>query len=256
MRSHSEDEIGTCENFLGSFGLSAVMIAFQGLTKSYPGKPPLLDGVDLRINRGGFYFLTGANGAGKTTVFKLMTLNELPNRGEIFFDGKPISRLRHRQRAFHRRRVGMVFQDQDHWLLTRESIEENVALPLRISGIKGRKLRKRTLEQLERVGLAHRRTEQVNGLSGGEKQLVSIARALVLEPPLFLADEPTGNLDQAVAFKVMEVLKAIHQAGCTVVVATHDLNLIRAYSARTYLIKNRQVNEVRLLERPKTEAAG
>ena len=232
------------------------MIAFQGLTKSYPGKPPLLDEVDLRIDRGGFYFLTGANGAGKTTVFKLMTLNELPNRGEIFFDGKPISRLRHKQRAFHRRRVGMVFQDQDHWLLTRESIEENVALPLRIAGINGRTLRKRTLEQLEQVGLAHRKNEQVKGLSGGERQLVSIARALVLEPPLFLADEPTGNLDQAVAFKVMEVLRSIHQAGCTVVVATHDLNLIRAYRARTYLIKNRQVNEVRLLERPKTEAAG
>jgi len=175
-----------------------------------------------------------------------LMLIERPDSGEILFDGQDITRLSAAAQALHRRRIGMVFQD--YKLLARDTIEENVALPLRVSGLRGHRLRTRVGNQLERVGLADRRKEIVQGLSGGEKQLVSIARALAFDPKVFFADEPTGNLDQSMAFRVMELLLDLHQRGCTVVVATHDLSLIRSFRARTLLIKEHKVHEVRLSE--------
>jgi cell division transport system ATP-binding protein len=232
------------------------MIEFRQLTKSYSGRLPVLNGVNFRIDPGEFFFLSGVSGAGKTTVFRLLLMLDLPDQGEIHFDGVEITAFTPAQRARHRRRIGMVFQDQDNRLLANETIEENVALPLRISGLNGRQMRTKTDALLEQVGLAERKKELVKGLSGGEKQLVSVARALVFTPPVFFADEPTGNLDQSVAFKVMELLKAIHRSGCTVVVATHDINLIRSFHARTLLIKECKIHEVRLVKPPGAKAAG
>ena len=223
------------------------MIEFSGLTKSYPGRPPVLEDVKFKIGKGEFFFLSGVSGAGKTTVFKLLLMVELPDKGRIRFDGVDISDFAPALRATHRRRIGVVFQDQDNRLLVRESIEENVALPLRIAGLSGRDMRRRIHPLLEQVGLAGRGKEIVSGLSGGEKQLVSIARALVFNPQVFFADEPTGNLDQSIAFKVMNLLRDIHRSGSTVVVATHDLSLIRSFRARTLLIKDRKIQEVRLV---------
>ncbi len=140
----------------------------------------------------------------------------------------------------------MVFQD--YKLLGHDTIEDNVALPLRVAGYRGVRLRTRIDQQLGLVGLAERKREQVMGLSGGEKQLVSIARALAFDPKCIFADEPTGNLDQSMAFRVMELIRGLHQNGCTVIVATHDLNLIRSFRARTLLIKDRKVHEVRLAD--------
>jgi cell division transport system ATP-binding protein len=138
----------------------------------------------------------------------------------------------------------MVFQD--YRLLEEESLEENVGLPLRVAGYSGAKLRKTIHERLEQVGLADRRRDKALGLSGGEKQLIAIARALAFSPKVFLADEPTGNVDQSTAFRVMELIREIHRQGCTVIVATHDLELIRSFRARTLLIKDRKIHEVRL----------
>jgi ABC-type ATPase involved in cell division len=179
-------------------------------------------------------------------VFRLLMLIERPERGSIVFDDADITRLTPAERAHHRRRIGMVFQD--YKLLANDTIEENVALPLRVAGYRGGRLRSRIAQQLEQVGLAHRRRERVLGLSGGEKQLVSIARALAFDPKVFFADEPTGNLDQSMAFRVMELIQNLHRRGCTVIVATHDLSLIRSFRARTLLIKDRKVHEVRLAE--------
>ncbi|MBI4083630.1 MAG: ATP-binding cassette domain-containing protein [Candidatus Lambdaproteobacteria bacterium] len=207
---------------------------------------PVLSDVSLRIEPGSFVYLTGVSGAGKTTVFRLLTLQERPDRGEVLFGGVNVARFNADQRAHHRRAIGMVFQD--YRLLLNESVEDNVALPQRVAGVTGAELRRATRARLEEVGLAERAREPVLGLSGGEKQLVAIARALAFRPPVFFADEPTGNLDQTVAFKVMDLLKRIHERGSTVIVATHDLNLIRSYRARTLLIKERKVHEVRLVE--------
>lgn len=221
-------------------------VKITGLTKSYARMLPVLDDVSFHIDEGDFYYLTGVSGAGKTTVFRLLMLIERPDLGEILFDGEDITRLSQAGQAMHRRRIGMVFQD--YKLLARDTIEENVALPLRVSGLRGHRLRTRVGVQLERVGLADRRKELVQGLSGGEKQLVSIARALAFDPKIFFADEPTGNLDQSMAFRVMELLQDLHRRGCTVVVATHDLNLIRSFRARTLLIKDHKIHEVRLAD--------
>jgi cell division transport system ATP-binding protein len=221
-------------------------IELEGVSKSYLGMLPVLDGVAFSIEENGFYYLTGVSGAGKTTVFRLLMLIERPDRGAIVFDGADITRLSTAERAHHRRRIGMVFQD--YKLLANDTIEENVALPLRVAGYRGSRLRSRIAQQLEQVGLARRRRERVLGLSGGEKQLVSIARALAFDPKVFFADEPTGNLDQSMAFRVMELIQNLHRQGCTVIVATHDLSLIRSFRARTLLIKDRKVHEVRLAE--------
>lgn len=231
---------------MGSRKASVARIEFNAVSKSYLGMLPVLEQASFRIDAGEFFYLTGVSGAGKTTVFKLLTAMERPDRGEVRLDGDDVGALTPARRALHRRRIGMVFQD--YRLLGQESVEENVALPLRVVGERGRVLRRKVEQRLEQVGLAERRREPVLGLSGGEKQLVSIARALVFDPGVFFADEPTGNLDQATAFRVMELIQDIHRAGCTVIVATHDLSLIRSFRARTLLIKERRVHEVRLAE--------
>ena len=224
----------------------ATKIALEGLTKSYLGMLPVLDDVSCTIEEGEFYYLTGVSGAGKTTIFRLLMLIDRPDQGTVTFDGEDITRLRGAAQALHRRRIGMVFQD--YRLLAQDTIEENVALSLRVAGYRGGTLRRKTEQQLAQVGLADRRRERVAGLSGGEKQLVSIARALAFGPKVFFADEPTGNLDHTMAFRVMELIRNLHREGCTVIVATHDLGLIRAFRARTLLIKDRKLHEVRLAE--------
>lgn len=228
-------------------GIRVPKFKLENLTKSYLGMLPVLDNVSFKVDEGEFYYLTGVSGAGKTTVFRLLMLMERPDKGRVKFDGEDIMNLNSAEQAKHRRRIGMVFQD--YKLLGLESIEENVALPLRVAGFRGAKLREKTLRHLDQVGFAERRKEKVMGLSGGEKQLVSIARALAFGPTVFLADEPTGNLDKSMAFRVMELIRDLHRQGSTVVVATHDLNLIRSFRAKTLLIKDRKVHEVRLTDR-------
>lgn len=222
------------------------MIELKGVTKSYQRKLPVLDHAAATIQKGEFSYLTGVSGAGKTTVFRLLMRIERPDTGEVRVNGENVARLGPDARARHRRSIGMVFQD--YRLLSQESVESNVALPLRISGVPDSQARDVAAEKLKQVGLGGRGGERVVGLSGGEKQLVSIARALALSPLLLLADEPTGNLDQAMAFRIMELLREIHAGGCTVIVATHDVSLIRNFRARTLLIKERQIHEVRLIE--------
>jgi cell division transport system ATP-binding protein len=222
------------------------MIELDSVTKSYQRKLPLLDNARAVIGNGEFAYLTGVSGAGKTTVFRLLLRMEQPDSGKVRVNGEDVRNLKPEGRARLRRKIGMVFQD--YKLLLYDTVAENVALPLRIAGISPSRRTALVEERLRQVGLGGRGNERVVALSGGEKQLVSIARALALSPALLLADEPTGNLDQAMAFRIMELLREIHAGGCTVVVATHDVPLIRAFRARTLLIRERQIHEVRLVE--------
>lgn len=224
------------------------MIRLEGVTKSYQRLLPILDEASFTIEKGEFVYLTGVSGAGKTTVFRLLMLMERPDKGTLVLEDRVLGKLRLAERARHRRRIGMVFQD--YRLLPGETVAENVGLPLRVAGVNAAMERQKVLEKLEQVGMAGRAKDKVIGLSGGEKQLVAIARALVFSPPVLLADEPTGNLDQGMALRVMELLRQIHRDGCTVVVATHDLPLIRAFRARTLLIRDRKIHEVRLVDPP------
>jgi cell division transport system ATP-binding protein len=221
------------------------MIEFESVTKSYLGMRPVLEAASLGVGKGEFFYLTGVSGAGKTTVFRLLMRLEQPDQGHIRLNGKEITRLTPNQTAHHRRRIGMVFQD--YRLLLPLSVEDNVALPLRVAGWSRARTRDRVRDCLHWVGLGDRPRQVVKSLSGGEQQLVAIARAMVFDPPLVLADEPTGNLDQNMAHRVMSLLLRLHEQGTTVIVATHDLNLIRSFRARTLLIKDRVVHEVRLV---------
>jgi len=224
------------------------MIEFESVTKSYLGMRPVLDSADLFVGKGDFYYVTGVSGAGKTTIFRLLMRLERPDTGAIRLDGKDVIAMNPNQTAAHRRRIGMVFQN--YRLLPPLTVEDNVALPLRVAGWAGGRVRKRVRDCLEWVGLGERRQQIVKSLSGGEQQLAAIARAMVFDPPLVLADEPTGNLDQNMAFQVMSLLQRLNEQGTTVLVATHDLNLIRSFRARTLLIKDRMIHEVRLVDQP------
>ncbi len=230
------------------WGMHRRMIELTDVTKKYQRPLPVLDSVSCSVGAGEFVYLTGISGAGKTTVFRLLMLMERPDSGQIRFDGEELTRLPPARWHLHRRRVGMVFQD--YRLLQDQSIAHNVGLPLQVAGVAAAPMRKRVWERLEQVGLAERAQERVATLSGGEKQLVSIARAMVQAPRALLADEPTGNLDQTMAHRVLGLLQQIHSNGCTVMVATHDLALIRAFRARTLLIRDRKIHEVRLTEVP------
>jgi len=201
------------------------MIELKAVTKGYQRKLPVLDQASAAIGKSEFAYLTGVSGAGKTTVFRLLLRVERPDAGSVFVNGEDVSRLDIKGRARLRRGIGMVFQD--YRLLPHDTVAANVALPLRIAGMPEGRVRQIVEDKLKQVGLGGRGAERVVTLSGGEKQLASIARALAINPPVLLADEPTGNLDQAMAFRIMELLREIHAGGCTVIVATHDEELIK-----------------------------
>ncbi len=222
------------------------MIELNQVSKGYRKNIAVMQGATCSIHNGDFFFLTGVSGSGKTTLFKLLLRMERPDSGTVCFDGHDIARLKSKQVAEHRRNIGTVFQDLQ--LLEDESVEENIALPLLVSGLRRKHAMMRVSALLEQVKLASRGREKVFYLSGGEKQLVAVARALVFEPKLILADEPTGNLDIDAALRVMNLLRMMNAQGCTVMVSTHDLQVIRALRARTLIIKGQQLIEVQLAD--------
>jgi cell division transport system ATP-binding protein len=182
--------------------------------------------LDLHVARGEYLILCGASGAGKTTLLRIITAAERPDAGQVMVAGRNLAKLKRSAIPYLRRNIGVIFQDFK--LLTDSSIIENVALPLRICGIHGRKLRERVDEVLELVGLADNPFVRCVDLSGGEQQRVALARALVSDPVILLADEPTGNLDPESTAQVLRLLDLARERGLTVVLATHDPQVIRA----------------------------
>ncbi len=201
------------------------MLRFEGVSKCYDNGREALKEVSFEVSTGELAFVTGHSGAGKSTLIKLTALVERPSRGRVLVGGIDLASLRRHHVPYHRRRVGVVFQD--HRLLTDHTVFDNVALPLRVCGVRGREIGRRVRAALEMVGLRGREHSFPDGLSGGEQQRVGIARAVVHRPPLVLADEPTGNLDPQLSIDVMHLLEAFNRIGTTVIVATHDLGLIR-----------------------------
>lgn len=210
------------------------MILFDQVSKRYPSGHEALSGLSFEVEAGEMVFVTGHSGAGKSTLLKLLGLIERPSRGEIVVNGASLSRVRHRSIPQVRRGIGMVFQN--HRLLMDRSVFDNVALPLTIAGTRREEMAKRVRAALDKVGLLDREKAAPSVLSTGEQQRVGIARALVGKPPLIIADEPTGNLDPKLSVEIMHLLAEFQQVGTTVLVASHDLHLIRHMGKRVLVL--------------------
>lgn len=201
------------------------MIRFDNISKRYPGGFEALSRVTFHLPRGRLAYLTGHSGAGKSTLLKLIALIERPSRGQIFLDGVNLNNIRSKRIPQIRRNIGIIFQN--HHLLYDRPVFDNVAMPLIIQGYRHREIHKRVRAALDQVGLLNKEKADPITLSGGEQQRVGIARAIVHKPALLLADEPTGNLDPELSREIMDLFARFNQYGTTVLIASHDLDLIR-----------------------------
>ena len=224
--------------------MSESAIEAESLSLRYPGGREALSQLGFRIDTGEMVFITGRSGAGKSTLIRLIASLMLPSAGTLkVLDAEP-AKLKRRQRPFLRRRIGLVFQE--HRLLPQQSVAENVALPLRVLGMAPAEINKRVRAVLELVGLAGRERALPATLSGGEQQRVGIARAMVHRPALLLADEPTGNLDPQLSIEIMALFERLGGHGTTVVIASHDLFLIRQSRKRVLVLdEGRLVDDFR-----------
>jgi cell division transport system ATP-binding protein len=219
------------------------VIETHGLGKAYGRGLYALRDLTLTVDKGEFVFLTGPSGAGKSTLLRLLLLQERPTEGSAIVGGRNLVRLSRREVQAYRRTVGFVFQDFK--LIPTKTVFENVSFALRVLGVPIEHQRRRTYQVLKWVGLQHRLNAYPLQLSGGEQQRVAIARALVNEPQLVLADEPTGNLDPDLSLEIMNLFRDINASGTTVLVATHDRELIKWVGRRTIHLEHG-----RLLEAP------
>jgi cell division transport system ATP-binding protein len=210
------------------------MIHFDNVTKRYPGGHEGLSNVSFHIEPGEMVFLTGHSGAGKSTLLKLIGLLERSTRGQVRVAGRNLTRLVRGQIPYHRREVGMIFQD--HRLLYDRTVFDNVAMPLVVAGLGHLEIGRRVRAALDKVGLLSKEKELPITLSGGEQQRVGIARAVVSKPPVVLADEPTGNLDPALSREIMSLFEQFNEVGVTLLIATHDLNLISRMNKRILVL--------------------
>ncbi|WP_439134646.1 cell division ATP-binding protein FtsE [Pseudomaricurvus sp.] len=212
------------------------MIRFDQVSKRYPGGHEALSRLSFEVDRSEMVFLTGHSGAGKSTLLKLIMLMERPSQGQVFVNSQNLNRLTSRQIPQLRRQVGVVFQN--HQLLFDRSVYDNIALPLVIEGYNPAEAGRRVRAALDKVGLLSKEKQNPIVLSGGEQQRVGIARAVVNKPRLLLADEPTGNLDPALSAEIMSLFQQFNDVGVTVMIASHDLALIRRMNKRVLGLAN------------------
>ena len=218
------------------------MIEAHRVSKTYARGVYALRELSLRIDKGDFVFLTGPSGAGKSTLLRLLLRRDVPSDGQLTVGGRDLATLTPRQVQAYRRSVGFVFQDFK--LLPKKTILENVAFVPRVLGVPPSQQQRRTFQVLKWVGLQHRMTAYPLELSGGEQQRVAIARAIVNDPLIILADEPTGNLDPDLSLEIMNLFREINARGTTVVVATHDRELIRRVGRRSVTLDHGQIVEM------------
>ena len=215
------------------------MLVFDHVTKRYPNGFEALSDVSFSVDAGELVFLTGPSGAGKSTLLKLINGVERRTRGQVHVAGQDISQLPARKIPNLRQNIGVVFQN--HQLLFDRRVYDNVALPLFIAGMKPSDIDRRVRAALSKVGLTDRERDWPETLSGGEQQRVGIARAVVHRPPMLLADEPTGNLDPDLSREIMSLFLQFSQLGVTVLIATHDLELVEAMPARRMRLQDGRV---------------
>ena len=215
------------------------MILFDNVCKRYPGGHEALSNVSFHLPRGEMAYLTGHSGAGKSTLLKLIALIERPSRGNLVLDGINLSSVSNRKIPYIRRNIGIIFQN--HHLLYDRPVFDNVALPLIIAGYQHKEIGKRVRADLDQVGLLSKEKSDPITLSGGEQQRVGIARAIVHKPGLLLADEPTGNLDPELSREIMELFARFNQVGVTVLIASHDLDLIKQMGNPVVSLSNGQL---------------
>ena len=215
------------------------MIRFHGVYMTYADEFKALRDVNLKIEAGEFVMVTGPSGAGKSTLIKLMFREFLPTAGQVIIGDQNVAKLKPRQIPHFRRKIGVVFQDFN--LLYDLTVFDNVALALQVMHYPSRAIARDVNRVLDRVGLGAKRQQKPWHLSGGERQRVVLARAIVHDPPLLLADEPTGNLDFATGWEVMRLLRQMSEAGTTVVCTTHNLNFIQKLNVRTLTLEKGQL---------------
>ena len=219
------------------------VLRFDNVSKRYAGGHEALSEVSFEVAAGEMLFVTGQSGAGKSTLLKLIHLSERPSRGAVLFDQKNLLKLRGRRIALHRREIGVVFQD--HRLLADRSVEDNVALPLLLRGLRRGDIARRVRVTLDKVGLGARARALPTQLSAGEQQRVGIARAIVSEPRLLLADEPTGNLDPTLSAEILALFESLPERGTSVLFASHDLALVKRMKKRVLVLnQGRLVDDI------------
>ncbi len=215
------------------------LISFQRIGKQYPNGTVALRNITLEIPRQDFVFLVGPSGAGKSTLVRLLIREEMPTEGKLYVDGQELGRLKRRHLPFYRRKVGIVFQD--YKLLPTLTVFQNVAFALQVTEVEPRYLKPKVEEALSIVGLEGKEPKFPEELSGGEQQRVAIARALVHDPTIFVADEPTGNLDPATSWEILQLLLTINNRGTTVLMATHNREIVDIMRRRVVAIQQGEV---------------
>lgn len=215
------------------------MIRLIDVYKTYENGTKALKGISLRIDDGEFVFLVGPSGSGKSTILKLLTAEVAPSDGRLMVNGYNLNNIRPRQVPYLRRTLGVIFQD--FRLIEKKSVSENLTFAMRVMGASSREIRKRIPYVLELVGLASKKDMRPDQLSGGEQQRVAIARALVNNPSVIVADEPTGNLDPQRSLEIMMLLERINELGTTVLVVTHEKELVNRFSKRVVAIESGRI---------------
>lgn len=215
------------------------MIQFKNVTKTYKSGTEALKNVSLTVNEGEFVFIVGSSGAGKSTLIKLILREEIPNSGEIIVDNFNLTKLKRRQIPQFRRSLGVVFQD--FRLIPNMTVYDNVAFALRVTNVSTKDIRRRVPYILSLVGLQTKARSMPEQLSGGEQQRVALARALVNNPSVIIADEPTGNIDPELSFEIVDLLNEINKCGTTIIMVTHEHDLVSHFNHRVVTIENGSV---------------
>lgn len=215
------------------------MIEFRNVSKVYNNGTEALHNINLKVEKGEFVFIVGSSGAGKSTFLKLITCEERPNEGQVLIDGQDISHIRKGKIPYVRRKMGLVFQD--FRLIDHMTVYDNVAFAMRVVGASPKTIKKRVPYILGLVGLQHKAKHYPTEMSGGERQRVGLVRALVNNPSMIIADEPTGNIDPALSYEIVDLLSAINERGTTVLMVTHEHSLVKHFHKRIIQIHSGEI---------------